>query len=227
MSKDYPNITVDAIIFSYIEEKLNVLLIKRNYEPFKDNYALAGAFINENESADEAVLRMLKIETGLNLDYLEQLYTFTNPKRDPRKRIITISYYGLINSTNQILKSSKHAKEVGWFEIKDAFRKDLAFDHKEIMNYALQRLRNKLQYEPIGFELLPKYFTMTELYNLYCAILDKGLDRRNFSRKILSFDLLNETRFKKCGTVGRQAKMFEFNKVHYDRLKKQGFNFEL
>lgn len=227
MENNYPNITVDAAVFSYIEDKLHVLLIKRSYEPFKDAYALAGAFIKEDETADDAVYRMLKNETGLECDYLEQLYTFTNPERDPRKRIISITYYGLINSTNQVLKTSTHASEVEWVEIKEAFRRDLAFDHKEIMQYALRRLRNKLQYEPIGFELLPNYFTMTELYDLYCAILDKGLDRRNFSRKILGFGLLNETQFKKSGTVGRQAKMFEFNKIHYDRLSKQGFNFEL
>jgi 8-oxo-dGTP diphosphatase len=227
MEKEYPNITVDAAVFSYIDEKLHILQIKRNIPPYENMYALAGAFIKDDETADEAVVRMLKDETGLEVDYLEQLYTFTNPVRDPRQRIISIAYYGLINSTNQTLKTSRHAKEVEWVEIKKAFSREMAFDHRHIMHYALQRLRNKLQYEPIGFELLPTYFTMTELYDLYCAILDEGLDRRNFSRKILSFGLLKETQFKKTGTVGRQAKMYEFDKINYDRLKTKGFNFEL
>jgi len=223
----FPNITVDAIVFSYFDEKLHVLLIKRNFDPFKDNYALPGAFIKEDESADDAVYRMLKDETGLELEYLEQLYSFTNPNRDPRQRIISIAYYGLINATNQILKTSQHATEVSWIEIKDAFKRHLAFDHKEIMHYALERLRNKLQYEPIGFDLLPEYFTMGELYNLYCAVLDKGLDRRNFTRKILGFNLLKETTFKTGGHIGRKAKIYEFDKINYDRLKKVGFNFEI
>lgn len=224
---EFPSITVDAVVFAYIDEKLHVLLIKRNFEPFKNKYALAGAFINSNETADDAVLRMLKDETGLKLDYLEQLYTFTNPNRDPRQRIVSIAYYGLINSSNQVLKSNKHASEVEWVELREVFKKDLAFDHEDIIKYALRRLRNKLQYEPIGFELLPNYFTMGELFKLYCVILNKGLDRRNFTRKIMSFGLLKETQFKKKGGVGRQGKMYEFDKTTYDRLKKVGFNFEL
>jgi len=223
----YPNITVDAVVFTYIREKLHILLIKRNVKPFKGRYALAGAFIKEDETANDAVSRMLKEETGLNLDYLEQLYTFTDVNRDPRQRIISIAHYGLINYANQTLNSSEHADVVGWVEVKEAFKKDLAFDHKEIMQLALQRLRNKLRYEPIGFELLPKFFTMGELYSLYSAILDVGLDRRNFNRKILGFGLLKETTFKSSGHVGRQAKMYEFDKVTYDRLKNIGFNFEL
>lgn len=227
MAENYPNITVDAVVFSYIDEKLHVLLIKRNYEPFKDCYALPGAFIKDDESSDHAVRRMLLDETGLAINYLEQLYTFTEPNRDPRQRIISITHYALINSTNQQLTASKHATEVEWVEIKEAFKRKLAFDHKDIMHYALRRLRNKLRYEPIGFDLLPSYFTMSELYNLYCAILDEGLDRRNFSRKILGFGLLKETQFKKSGTVGRQAKMYEFDGHMYTKLQKHGINFEL
>ena len=227
MDNNLPNMTVDAVVFSYINEKLHMLLIKRNIKPFKGRFALAGAFIKEDETANDAVIRMLKEETGLNLDYLEQLYTFTNPVRDPRQRIVSIAHYGLINYTNQTLKTSVHANEVSWVVVKEAFKKELAFDHKEIMQLALQRLRNKLRYEPIGFELLPTYFTMGELYALYSAILDEGLDRRNFSRKILGFGLLKETEFKSSGHVGRQAKMYEFDKVTYDILKKIGLNFEL
>ena len=227
MAKEYPNITVDAVVFSYIDEKLHVLLIKRNFEPFKGRYALPGAFIKDDESSDYAVKRMLVDETGLGVIYLEQLCTFTDPNRDPRQRIISIAHYALINSTNEKLTTSKHATEVEWVEIKEAFKRDLAFDHKEIMHYALQRLRNKLRYEPIGFDLLPNYFTIGELFNLYCAILDEGLDRRNFTRKILGFGLLKETQFKTTGHVGRQAKLYEFDGDMYKKLQKHGMNFEL
>ncbi len=222
-----PSITVDAVVFTYIDEKLHVLLIKRGFEPFLGQHALPGAFIKEDETSDYAVRRMLLDETGLAVNYLEQLCTLTEPDRDPRQRIISIAHYALINATNQQLTTSKHASEVEWVEIKEAFKRDLAFDHKDIMHYALQRLRNKLRYEPIGFDLLPQYFTMGELFNLYCAILDEGLDRRNFTRKILKYGLLKETPFKTNGHVGRQAKMYEFDIDTYKRLQKHGMNFEL
>lgn len=222
-----PSITVDAVVFSYINEKLHVLLIKRNYEPFKDNYALPGAFIKEEETAEWAAFRMLEEETGLKINYIEQLYTFTKPDRDPRKRIISIAYFALINSQHQNLKTSKHATEVEWVEIKKAHKLVLAFDHRQIMRKAHERLRVKLRWMPIGFDLLPAFFTIGELYNLYCAILDEELDRRNFTRKLLKSGLLKETQFKSNGHVGRKAKMYEFDVEKYERLEKHGYNFEL
>ena len=225
----FPDITVDAVVFSYIEEQLNVLLIKRNFDPFKNKYALPGSFLSEKDTADVAVLNMLKSETGLVLNYLEQLYTFTNPDRDPRQRIISVSYYGLINSVNQTLQPTKHSAETKWVPFSEAIKDyDFAFDHYDILKYAYERLKNKIRYEPIGFDLLPTYFTLTELYNLYCAILiNSSIDRRNFTRKILSYNLLKETNFKTFGHIGRKAKMYEFDKKVYDRLKTFGFNFEL
>lgn len=228
MSKEsLPNLTVDAVVFSYIEGKLHVLMIKRNFEPFKDKYALPGAFIKDGETSEHAAFRMLEEETGVKINYIEQLYTFTSPNRDPRKRIVSISYFALINSLGQTLKTSRHATEVEWVEIKEAYKRELAFDHRQIMKMAHDRLRVKLRWMPIGFDLLPAFFTIGELYNLYCAILNEGLDRRNFTKKLLKSGLLKETEFKSNGHVGRKAKMYEFDVEKYKRLEKHGYNFEL
>jgi 8-oxo-dGTP diphosphatase len=227
MENKLPSITVDAVVFSYIEEKLHVLLIKRNFEPFMDKFALPGAFIKDKESAENAAFRMLEEETGLKINYIEQLRTYSEPNRDPRQRIVSIAYFALINSKEQTLKITKHAKEVEWIEIKEAYKKDLAFDHKYILRDAHGRLRVKLRWMPIGFDLLPAFFTIGELYNLYCAILDEGLDRRNFTRKLLKSGLLKETQFKSNGHIGRKAKMYEFDIEKYRRLEKHGYNFEL
>lgn len=220
-------LTVDAVVFSYINKELNVLLIKRAFEPFSGMLALPGGFINDDETADDAVKRKLKEETNVDLDYLEQLYTFSKPNRDPRERIVTISYYALINPTKYDLISNVHAKEVKWYSLKEIKNMPMAFDHKEILNYAITRLKNKVVYEPIGFELLPKYFSMTELFELYTSILGETIDRRNFIKKINSFGLLKETKYKTEGHVGRRAKLYEFDQNKYNQLKKKGFNFDL
>lgn len=221
------NVTVDAVVFSYHEDELKALLIKRAFEPYLDMYALAGGFILNDESAEEGVLRKLKEETNVELDYLEQLKTFSDVNRDPRERIISIAYYGLIDPLKHTLIINKHAKDVKWFSIEEIKSMDLAFDHKKIFYYALDRLRNKLQYEPIGFELLPKYFTMTELWSLYCAVLGRKLDRRNFIRKIQGFGLLKESEIKSKGSVGKPPKLYKFNYEKYKELKTNGINFEL
>ena len=224
---NYPNLTVDGVVFSYIDEKLHILLIKRNYEPFKGKYALPGAFIKEEETSEWAAFRMLEEETGLKINFIEQLYTYTDPDRDPRQRIISIAYFALINAVDQNLKTTKHATEVEWVEIREAYKKDLAFDHRRIMKMAHDRLRTKLRWMPIGFDLLPAFFTIGELFNLYCAILDEGIDRRNFTRKLLKSGLLIETPFKSNCHVGRKAKMYEFDKETYKRFERHGYNFEL
>lgn len=221
-------VTVDAVVFAYINNELNVLLIKRAFEPFIDMWALPGGFMNEDESADSAIFRKLKEETNVTANYLEQLFTFTNVDRDPRERIISITYYGLINPINQNLLTNIHANDVQWFNIKyymDHLK--LAFDHYDIIKYGITRLRNKVKYEPIGFELLPKQFSMSELYDLYVAILGDVIDRRNFIKKINGYQLLKKTQHKTTGHVGRRAQLFEFDKKKYDQLKKRGFNFDI
>lgn len=231
MSNKYPDITVDGVIFTYHEGELKVLLIKRKIEPFKDVYALPGGFLNENETGEHAISRVLNDECGLNIlhyGYLEQLYTFTDVERDPRQRVISITYYGLINSIGCNLDlENDHASEVKWYSVGWVGRMGLAFDHKKIFRYAVQRLQNKVRYEPIGFDLLPEYFTLSELHELYSAILDKDIDRRNFNKKILKYSLLGETNLKTSGHVGRQAKLYKFNESVYKNLVVEGFNFEI
>jgi 8-oxo-dGTP diphosphatase len=220
-------VTVDPVVFGYINNALNVLLIKRAFNPYIDTWALPGGFMNENENSGDCVVRKLKEETNVDLVYLEQLYTFTSVNRDPRERIVSIAYYALINPMNHWLITNIHAKEVCWFPMSHIPHLNIAFDHKDIIGYAHTRLKNKIKYEPIGFELLPKQFSMSDLYNLYVAILGDNLDRRNFTKKINSFGLLNKTINKTSGHVGKRAQLFEFNKEKYNELKLKGFNFDI
>jgi len=220
-------VTVDAVVFAYIEKELNVLLIKRAFEPYLDQWALPGGFMNDDESADDSVIRKLKEETNVTLNYLEQLYTFAKVERDPRDRIISLTYYALINPINHELTTNIHAKNVEWVPMDKLNNRKMAFDHREIIDYAWVRLKNKVKYEPIGFELLPKEFTMSDLFDLYVAILGGKLDRRNFIKKINGFEILKKTKNKTGGHVGRRAQLFEFNKEKYNKLKIKGFNFDI
>jgi len=225
-------VAVDVVLFSYIEKTLNVLLIKRNIEPSKGKLTIPGVLLGENENAETAAIRALNDKASINLtiDYIEQLYTFTSLNRDPRERVISISYFGLIDSNNLKKFSNIYGDEVNWIDVStlQTLQTKLGFDHNLIFNIALKRLRTKLRYEPIGFELLPDYFTLTELYDVYCTILDVKLDRRNFSRKINSYGLLNETQYKTKGHVGRRSKLYEFNISKFNELKSgENFYFEI
>ena len=220
-------VTVDAVVFAYIGKELHVLLIKRAFEPYLGQWALPGGFMNEDESADDSVIRKLKEETNVTLNYLEQLYTFAKVGRDPRDRIISLTYYALINPTNHELTTNVHAMNVEWVPMDKLDDRKMAFDHREIIDYAWVRLKGKVKYEPIGFELLPKEFTMSDLFDLYGAILRQPLDRRNFIKKINGFDILKKTKNKTGGHVGRRAQLFEFNKEKYNKLKVKGFNFDI
>ena len=236
MQNKYPNIAVDVVLFSYLEKTLNVLLIQRNVMPFLGEYALPGVFLKEDEKAEEAALRALKDETNVQINYLEQLYTFTSSARDPRQRIISVSYFGLINPNLQILsEGNKDASLVKWVncDIMNS-RGDgnflpvkLAFDHDEIYKMAFNRLQTKVQYEPIGFGLLPDWFTLGELYKLYSTILQKEFDRRNFTRKVMSYGLIKKTEHKSTGNVGRKGQLYEFDLEQYTKLKQSGFYFEI
>jgi len=221
-------VAVDAIVFGYSKQDgVSVLLIKRKYDPFKDNWAIPGGFVLENESLEEAVQRELLEETGIEVNYLEQLYTFGDPERDPRQRIISVAYFGLVKSALfQKLKASTDAAEAKWFSIKKL--PDLAFDHKKILGIAIERLRAKVRYQPIGFELLDKRFPFSDLEKLYASLLDKEINRRNFSKKILSFGFIEETGEKqKAEGKGRPSNMFQFNQRRYKELLKEGIHFEI
>jgi 8-oxo-dGTP diphosphatase len=221
-------VAVDAIVFGYSKQDgVSVLLIQRKYEPFKNSWAIPGGFVLEDESLEEAVKRELAEETGITVNYLEQLYTFGEPKRDPRQRILAVAYFGLVKASQyQELKASTDAENAKWFSIKKL--PALAFDHKEILQVAIERLRAKVRYQPVGFELLDKKFPFSDLEKLYTALLDKEINRRNFSKKILSFDFLEETgELSKSEGKGRPSKMYQFNQKRYKELLKEGFHFEI
>lgn len=221
-------VAVDAIVFGYSKiDGVSVLLIQRKYEPFKNSWAIPGGFVQDDESLEEAVRRELLEETGVELNYLEQLYTFGDPGRDPRQRIIAIAYFGLVKASQyQELKASTDAENAKWFSIKKI--PQLAFDHKQILSVAIQRLRSKVRYQPIGFELLDKKFPFSDLEKLYTALLDREINRRNFSKKILSFGFLEETgELSRSEGKGRPSKIYQFNPKRYRELLKEGFHFEI
>jgi 8-oxo-dGTP diphosphatase len=185
-----PSVTVDTVIFTMKNKDLKVLLIKRSLEPFKDKWAIPGGFVRIDESLEEAAKRELEEETGVRGVYLEQLYSFGEVKRDPRGRVITVAYFALANSDSIILKPSTDAYEAEWFSISKL--PPLAFDHKMIMEYALKRLRWKFEYTTVAFSLLPKKFTLGGLQEIYEIVFSRKFDKRNFRKKILSLNLLEE-----------------------------------
>jgi 8-oxo-dGTP diphosphatase len=220
-------LAVDAVLFGYNrEEGVSVLLIKRKIEPYIHQWALPGGFVRNGESLEDAVYRELSEETGVKINYLEQLYTFGDPERDPRMRIVAVVYFGLVKPESYKIAADTDAEDAAWFNMKKLPK--LAFDHKKIIQTAIERLRGKITYEPIGFELLPSKFPFSDLENLYMAILDRQIDRRNFKRKITQLAILEELDEKAPSTsAGRPGNLFKFNKEKYFKLKKQGFSFEM
>lgn len=221
-------VAVDAIVFGYNKtEGVSLLLVKRKYSPFKGSWAIPGGFVLNEEDLESAVRRELKEETGLEINYLEQLYTFGNPDRDPRKRVLSISYFGLVNSQSfQDLKAATDAEQAQWFSIKDL--PGLAFDHQEIVNVAVNRVRAKIKYQPIGFELLDPKFPFSDLESLYSTLLDRPIDRRNFKKKIMGLGFLEELSEKAPSTgAGRPGSLFQFNEHKYKRFEESGFHIEL
>lgn len=190
-----PSVTVDLVIFTIKEDLLKVLLVKRNVEPFKDIWALPGGFVRIKESLEDSAKRELQEETGVRNVYLEQLYTFGNPKRDPRGRVITISYLALINSDKIKLKASTDASEAKWFSVSKI--PSLAFDHKEILDYAIKRIKWKFEYTTTAFSLLTKKFSLGELQKIYEIVFEKEIDKRNFRKKVLSLNILKKESIKK------------------------------
>ncbi len=221
-------VAVDAIVFGYSKENgVSVLLIKRKYDPFKSAWAIPGGFVLNGESLEDAVERELQEETGVKINYLEQLYSFGKPDRDPRQQVLSVAYFGLVKSSEfQKLKASTDAEDAEWFTIKKLPK--LAFDHKEILKTAIERLRGKITYQPIGFELLDKKFPFSDLEHLYSTLLDRPIDRRNFKKKVMSLGILEELdeKAKKEG-AGRPGNLFRFNKSTYNALLKNGMHFEI
>ncbi|RMF45717.1 MAG: NUDIX hydrolase [Anaerolineae bacterium] len=213
-----PALTVDVVIFTLKEEKLSVLLIERAQDPYAGMWALPGGFVQVDESLEEAALRELKEETGLEGEfYLEQLYTYGDPARDPRERVVTVAYFALIPSDRPIHDSpSSDAAAARWFPVDSL--PSLAFDHGEIVHYALRRLRYKLEYTAVGFELLPESFTLSELQRTYEIILGEKLDKRNFRRRILQANIIEETGKLRTGS-GRPARLYRYRKDAIAEIK--------
>jgi ADP-ribose pyrophosphatase YjhB (NUDIX family) len=200
-------VTVDVVLFTIRDRRLHLLLVRRLAKPFEHRYALPGGFAGEEESLDAAAVRELREETGVEKVYLEQLYTFGDPKRDPRGRVITVAYYALASGT-QVLRAGTDAADARWFPITEL--PSLAFDHRKIVEYAHQRIRNKLDYTNVGFELLPDKFTLTELQLVHEAILGENLDKRNFRRKIIQKGIVKPT--KDWRHTGRKpAQLYRFS----------------
>jgi len=218
-------LAVDAVVFGYTDQQLQLLLIQRKNPPYEHMWALPGGFVLDNESPETAVERELKEETGVSINYLEQLYTFGAPDRDPRFRTVSVSYYGLVKPSAFTLQADTDAGDAQWFDVKKL--PALAFDHKTIIQYALQRLRNKLRYEPVGFELLNTKFLFSDLEKLYTTILDQDIDRRNFRKKIMGLELLTDLGEQVSQGKGRPAARYKFNRKRYNELKKQGIFLEL
>ncbi len=215
-------VAVDIVVFTIKERFLNILLVKRGVPPFLGQHAIPGGFLREQESLEDAALRELYEETGVRHVFLEQLYSFGDPRRDPRGRVITIAYYALISSDKVSLVAGADAAETGWFPVKN--HPVLAFDHKEILEYAVERLRNKLEYTTVGFQLLPKKFTLSELQAVYEAILGRPLDKRNFRRKLALLGIL--TRLREWRHTGRKpAQLFQFSAANFEKLKDRGIFF--
>ena len=226
MNKQDIKLAVDAVVFGYQHARMHILLIKQGYGAFENQWALPGGFVHNGESLTEAVHRELTEETGVKVDYLEQLFTFGDKlDRDPRARVVSVSYFALVNPDKFSLHADTDAIDAKWFDIYDV--PPLAFDHQDILNLAITRLRSKVKYQPVGFNLLSPTFPFSDLENLYTAILDKEIDRRNFRKKMLSFGILEETKdLLKTGT-GRPAKLFRFNQPKYQALMEEGFLFEI
>ncbi len=219
-------VAVDSIIFGFNENdtELKLLLLKRKFEPAKGKWSLMGGFVTENESLDMAAERIVFQLTGLKDVYMEQLYAFGEPERDPGGRIISVSYFSLIKINDH---DRELVKQYDAFWIPLSELPDLIFDHNEMVNKALRKLKVRARTEPIGFELLPEKFTIPQLQRLYEAIYQTPFDKRNFRRKLLLMGLLDKLDEKEKETSKKGAYYYKFNSNKYEELQQKGFNFEL
>jgi 8-oxo-dGTP diphosphatase len=234
-----PVVAVDGIVFGFDPDDpvspLKVLLIRRGEEPFKGQWALPGGKLevkegpDQGEDLEEAARREIEEETHAKIAYLEQLYTFGKPGRDPRGRVITVAYFALVRTADCEVQGDDDADEARWFPVSETLLSTthLAFDHTDILKMAVRRLQSKIRYAPIGFNLMPERFTLKQLRKLYEAILMRPLDRPNFQRKILSMGILSTAGSVQTKGGGNDSHLFTFNQEAYELALKQGFNFEV
>ena len=218
-------LTVDCVVFGLDEGGLKVLLIERALEPFAGRWALPGGFVRVDETLEDAARRELAEETGLTRVFLEQLYTFGALDRDPRERVVTVAWYALVRLGDHRVQAATDARDAAWFAV-DALPR-LAFDHTAITEQALRRLQAKVRYQPIGFELLPTKFTLSQLQRLYETVLERDLDKRNFRKKVLSLGILAETDEVEQGVAHRAARLYRFDERAYRQQVRDGFHFEI
>jgi 8-oxo-dGTP diphosphatase len=214
------------VIFGFEAGELKILLIERNEEPFKDWLALPGYIVGQDESIDDAAERILYELTGLRDLHMEQFHTFGEVDRHPQGRVITVAYYALIriNGQKELRPVSHYAKKAFWHPVNDLPK--LAFDHSDIFKTGFNKLRRRLSYQPIAFELLPEKFTLTQLQLLYEAILNKKLDKRNFRKKMLSYGFLKELDEKQKGVSYRAAKLYKFDRRKYAKIFQNELNLD-
>lgn len=202
----HPAVSTDIVIFTIQDEQLKVLLIRRLSEPFKNGWALPGGFVEIDEDLEHAALRELREETGITGVYLEQLYTFGQPDRDPRERVITVSYYSLVPIDRLTVGAASDARELGWFDIEKL--PELAFDHQQIVSKAKQRLTAKLDYSTIALQFMPSKFTLSELQKVYEIIHGEPLDKRNFRKRVLAYDCMEDTGESRRNGSHRPARLY-------------------
>lgn len=224
-SNTIETLSIDCLIFGFRNGELDVLLIKHAEGISKGKWALPGGWIQYNESVDQAASRLLTSLTGVSNIYLEQLRVFGDVGRYPGKRVITIAYYALINAGNYSLSPGFTASDARWIKIHEVPR--LPYDHNKILQYGFQHLKHKVRHEPLGFNLLPKKFTLHQIQKLYEAILETELDKPNFRRKLLNMNLLVPCDEKQQDVSHRAANFYRFDKKIYKQLTESGFTFEL
>ncbi len=218
--KEYytPSVTVDVVIFTIEDDRLKVLLINRHSKPFKGSPALPGGFLKHKEVSLDTVRRILEKKAGLQGVYTEQLFTFDEEDRDPRGPVITIAYFSIAPRSKITFEVSKETENPHFVPV-DALPK-LAFDHKKIIAYAVERLRSKFEYTNASYSLLPEHFTLTELQKIYETVLGKPMDKRNFRKKFLQLGLIEDTRLSSKGGRQRPARLYRFKKKQLAELKK-------
>ena len=218
-------VTVDNVIFGFDEGDLKILLIKRGEPPFENHWGLPGYFVKADEGLDNAAKRVLSELTGLENVYLEQVSTFGETNRHPAGRVITVSFYSLVKISDYKINAASIALSIEWKSV--SYAKGLAFDHDRIFKTCFRRLKQRVKSEPIGFELLPDKFTLTQLQHLYEAILETKLDKRNFRKKILSMDFLEDLEEREEKVAHRPAKLYKFNETRYQESKARGMVFDI
>jgi len=224
-SKFKAAVSVDNVIFGFDNNDLKVLLIYRGAEPYKDCWALPGDLISLDQDLEQSAENVLQNLTGLDNIYMDQIHTFGRVDRHPFGRVFTVAYFALIKIQDYLVKPSSWAEEAAWFPINEV--PELPFDHMEILKYAKDLLKNKIRHQPIGFELLPKFFTLTEIQSLYEAILEKQFDTRNFRKKLLSMNLIVDTGRQQKEVAHRPAKLYKYITKRYAQLQQSGFSFDL